>query len=302
MLKSQIAALTEDLNQPKRPRLDDRRLARLQSSLQEGVNTILDRDSLLAESAEESFNLQICQSESFISRYGQIAIQTGSIGSLALSISEREAKHSNLAHERASTAKRTEQRKLAEASLSQCVVHFEEQLADRDEVCRALSSSVARLADASVGAHLRDEKRRLAQLTLLLSQVLDEQRLEMAKADASICSGKAQIEALAADAARLDREVVALQAEAEQRAIETGISMNKNVALRNQLVKSVKEKVAEIVRARSDSMDVMDLIERQQHNWIERQSLIERCNDVAEDHNYKTKLIGLSSVKSLWTV
>jgi chromosome segregation ATPase len=58
----------------------------------------------------------------------------------------------------------------------------------------------------------------------------------------------------------------------------------------------VKEKVAEIVRARSDSMDVLDLIERQQHNRIERQSLTERCNDVAEDHNYKTKLIARKAI------
>ena len=81
------------------------------------------------------------------------------------------------------------------------------------------------------------------------------------------------------------------------------MSINKKVALIEQLNKSIKEKVNDIIRARNNSPYVLRLIESQEKHWMERQKLYEVYSAVKARHKQVTdngtrKALALTALKS----
>lgn len=82
----------------------------------------------------------------------------------------------------------------------------------------------------------------------------------------------------------------------EQRKIDNEIMINKKKTLIQQLKKSIKEKVNDITRSRSNSPYVLRLIESQEQHWIERQQMYEVYKVIYARHIKETEKVSRKSL------
>jgi chromosome segregation ATPase len=296
--RMKIAAANDELLHPRRS-WDDKRLSKLESSLQESITRCVGCDEQITslctrdaadDARDRELDAQLRELDGFFSRCDAVAGRVRSFGSLALSVGDLESRFAGLLRKRQKASKRIQNRRMTLSSLGHSIEGLQRSLDDKEGALTTLASALDVNHD-SVDEQLRFEQTRLSTALAGLAEVEQTLRHELdvvtVTLEAESDANSKQDEELAA----ADRVVAQLIAEMDQFKVEREIMIGKKTSLIQQLQKSIKEKITDITRARSNSPFVHRLIQEQEKHWVERQRLYESYSEVAAAHDEITQTV-----------
>jgi chromosome segregation ATPase len=297
--RMKIAAANEELSLPRRVSWDDKRLSKLESSLQESIVRCDSCDEQISslclrdaadDARDRELDAKLGELDGFFSRCHDVAGRVRSFGSLALSVGELESRFAGLLRKRKKGSKRVQNRRLMLSSLGQSIEGLQRSRDDKETALKTLASALD-VSHDSVDEELRFEQARLAAAVAGLTEL---ERTLGHECDAASATVETESEAnlkLDEELAAAEREVAQLTAEMDQFKVERDIMIGKKTSLTQQLQKSIKKKVTDITRARNNSPFVQRLVQAQEKHWVERQRLYETYSEVTAAHQEVTQTV-----------
>lgn len=310
-VQSKVNNLTDQLRNiddlSKQKSWDAKKLTRLENSLQELISTTVNQDNTIEDLNQkiEEFKLKQSEIDEQIKKVhtdnknnARLIKKIESFGAIQLKISECESKLYIIQHVRKKNQKRISNLTLSKTNIAKTNDVLQQKFNDlNDELSKILESlnSIEPSVEETQSelTHFHNEELNVQEeLEQLESKdhSLDTEFKEMLKTKTD---KKEMVHDLSK---KLDEQLNQLKQSIDQSSIERNILVNKKISLVNQLKKSIKDKIKDITRSRSQSPHVLRLIDQQEKQWVERQQLYEVYNKVEAKHKELTDLVSRKSI------
>ncbi|OHT02639.1 hypothetical protein TRFO_07071 [Tritrichomonas foetus] len=313
MMRTQekVTALTEQLRReddPNRQKTrDEKKLMRIQLTLQELVATTVQQDDTIAELEERlnhinskiskiSKNIQKVEKEN--KHNAKLLKKIGSFSSVTMKVTELESRLNLLCRQKKKSTKRINTQNLSALNIQKSNEALEKQLNSEEDTFQSLVASINSIEP--------DDKKSQEDLANLVDQVTclnndvenaEKEFSEEKENNEKIISGKNnEKNDLHLKLNDTEQKVVEVTQNIDQYSIEHTILVNKKKTLIDQLKRSIKDKVNDITRSRNSSPYVLRLIESQEKHWVERQQLFEVYNVVARKHKKMTDTVARKAI------
>ena len=317
-IQAKVTALKEEMRSEgdanRKKTWGEKKIDKLESELKEKVAESVNQDEAIesltariSELKEEEAGVdeKLESVEARVKRYSAMQKKVGSLQPLTMWILELESRYASRMAKKRKVEGRIQNRTVVADKMEASNQALEEKVAQLNETLEALSGSRVSLngKDQATEETLKEEQRQLDVLEEELRNYQERVSKEVKITEEETSKMKSEVDEVDATLKQLVERVESLTKSIEQSKMDHDILINKKVSLIEQLNKSIKEKVNDIIRARNNSPYVLRLIESQEKHWMERQKLYEVYSAVKARHKQVTdngtrKALALTALKS----
>lgn len=298
-LQAKVSALNNEMRGEGKKTWDEKKVQKLEIELKEKVSESVNQDETIEalksristlQQEEARVDSKLDEIESRVRKVVTIQKRIGSLQPLTLHISELESRCASRLNRKKKLEGRIQNRTLAAEKLESAKKVLETKLATLTQELNGILTSRAEIEgkDEATDRLLQDEQRQLEALENDLHECQTHLDHEQKTSEDQLSKVRTEVSDVEATLTAISEKVQALTKGIEQHKIDREILINKKASLIEQLNKSIKEKVNDIIRARNNSPHVLRLIESQEKHWMERQRLYEIYNAVKSRHQELT--------------